>query len=136
MAKGQDYFCPISQLIPKAKIPNPDDVGLWLKVRLIKALDFREGSCAKAHLVLMCGWSCPCWLDFNTIIIKHKPPSPVLLCLRQVNGETRQQSSTKHMIRKTASLISYISHLFTLEPGDVILTGKSRLCVCKWGLAR
>lgn len=33
MAKGQDYFCPISQLISKAKIPNPDDVGLWLKVR-------------------------------------------------------------------------------------------------------
>lgn len=37
----------------------------------------------------------------------------------------RQQSSTKHMIRKTASLISYISQLFTLEPGDVILTGAS-----------
>lgn len=41
----------------------------------------------------------------------------------QVNGEKRQQSNTKHMIRNTASLISYISHLFTLEPGDVILTG-------------
>lgn len=32
MAKGQDYFCPISGVIPKAKVPNPDDVGLWLKV--------------------------------------------------------------------------------------------------------
>lgn len=35
------------------------------------------------------------------------------------------------MIRKTASLVSYISHLFTLEPGDVILTGWSTLF---WGV--
>lgn len=48
-----------------------------------------------------------------------------------MNGETRQQSSTKHMIRKTASLISYISHLFTLEPGDVILTG-AFVFDCRW----
>lgn len=32
MAKGQDYFCPISDIIPKAKVPDPDNVGLWLKV--------------------------------------------------------------------------------------------------------
>ncbi len=35
------------------------------------------------------------------------------------------------MIRKTASLISHISHLFTLEPGDVILTGKDERRVWK-----
>lgn len=71
VAKGQDYFCPISNMLPKAEIPDPDNVGIWLRV----------------------------------------------------NDEPRQRSNTKHMVHRTAFLVSYISHLFTLEPGDVILTG-------------
>jgi hypothetical protein len=27
-----DTFCPISSFIPKSKIPNPQDIELWLKV--------------------------------------------------------------------------------------------------------
>lgn len=72
MAKGYDGFCPISDIIPKARIPNPDDVEVWL----------------------------------------------------DVNGQPRQRSSTADMIHKVAPLISYASHIFTLEPGDVILTGE------------
>lgn len=40
-----------------------------------------------------------------------------------VNGEIRQQGHTKMMMRSTLSLISYISHYFTLLPGDIVLTG-------------
>eukprot|EP01114_Cavostelium_apophysatum_P006656 TRINITY_DN1807_c0_g1_i1.p1 TRINITY_DN1807_c0_g1~~TRINITY_DN1807_c0_g1_i1.p1 ORF type:complete len:225 (-),score=34.13 TRINITY_DN1807_c0_g1_i1:291-965(-) len=31
-AKGFDTFCPIGKFIPKEKIPNPKNVGIWLKV--------------------------------------------------------------------------------------------------------
>ncbi|DBA02454.1 TPA: hypothetical protein N0F65_008668 [Lagenidium giganteum] len=31
-AKGNDTFTPISEFIPKAKVPAPDDLTLWLKV--------------------------------------------------------------------------------------------------------
>jgi 2-keto-4-pentenoate hydratase/2-oxohepta-3-ene-1,7-dioic acid hydratase (catechol pathway) len=40
-----------------------------------------------------------------------------------VNGEPRQRSSTGEMIFSVPALISYISHHFTLDPGDVIATG-------------
>lgn len=40
-----------------------------------------------------------------------------------VNGETRQNSSTRHMIFNVARLIHAISMVMTLLPGDVILTG-------------
>lgn len=40
-----------------------------------------------------------------------------------VNGELRQDSSTKEMIFDVPFLISYLSRGITLEPGDVILTG-------------
>lgn len=40
-----------------------------------------------------------------------------------VNDEIKQESSTKHMIHKIDFLISYISKIMTLNPGDLILTG-------------
>ncbi len=40
-----------------------------------------------------------------------------------VSGEVRQDGSTKDMIFRIPQLIAYCSRSFTLEPGDVILTG-------------
>lgn len=71
LAKGFDTSCPIGDLISKDKLPNPENVQLWLKV----------------------------------------------------NGQTKQDGNTKDMIFNIPFLISYISKYFTLEEGDVILTG-------------
>jgi len=40
-----------------------------------------------------------------------------------VNGETFQRGSTATMIFGVAQLISYVSNLMTLQPGDLMLTG-------------
>lgn len=40
-----------------------------------------------------------------------------------VNGETRQRGNTADMIRSTEELIAAASRLFTLERGDLLLTG-------------
>ena len=40
-----------------------------------------------------------------------------------INGEARQQGHSKLMIRPIIELISDMSHVFTLQAGDVILTG-------------
>lgn len=40
-----------------------------------------------------------------------------------VNGEKRQRGNTKTMIFDCATLVSYVSGLFTLNPGDIITTG-------------
>jgi len=41
----------------------------------------------------------------------------------EVNDEVRQLGSTKDMVFDSIALVSYISHMMTLLPGDVILTG-------------
>lgn len=51
-------------------------------------------------------------------------PDPQNLQLRlSVNGELRQNGNTSMMIYDVATLIHLMSGCFTLEPGDVILTG-------------
>lgn len=40
-----------------------------------------------------------------------------------VNGETKQDSRTSFMVFDVPTLISFISNVMTLEPGDIILTG-------------
>ncbi|MGF7397574.1 fumarylacetoacetate hydrolase family protein [Thermoanaerobacterium thermosaccharolyticum] len=40
-----------------------------------------------------------------------------------VNGKLKQHSNTKHLIFSVPKLVSFISHVMTLNPGDVILTG-------------
>jgi 2-keto-4-pentenoate hydratase/2-oxohepta-3-ene-1,7-dioic acid hydratase in catechol pathway len=40
-----------------------------------------------------------------------------------VNGQPRQRGNTKTMIFDCATLVSYVSGLFTLNPGDIITTG-------------
>jgi 2-keto-4-pentenoate hydratase/2-oxohepta-3-ene-1,7-dioic acid hydratase in catechol pathway len=46
-----------------------------------------------------------------------------LMVTTTVNGEQMQHASTANMIYKIPGLIAYCSQAFTLEPGDVILTG-------------
>ncbi len=40
-----------------------------------------------------------------------------------LNNELRQDSNTREMIRPVDELLAYISKIFTLEEGDIILTG-------------
>lgn len=40
-----------------------------------------------------------------------------------VNGEERQRSNTENLVFDVQRLVEFASHLMTLEPGDVILTG-------------
>jgi 2-keto-4-pentenoate hydratase/2-oxohepta-3-ene-1,7-dioic acid hydratase in catechol pathway len=41
----------------------------------------------------------------------------------EVNDEVRQLGRTKDMVFDVSTLVSYVSHVMTLLPGDVILTG-------------
>jgi len=41
----------------------------------------------------------------------------------RVNGKERQRARSSEMIFPILELLSYISHIMTLEPGDLVLTG-------------
>jgi 2-keto-4-pentenoate hydratase/2-oxohepta-3-ene-1,7-dioic acid hydratase in catechol pathway len=58
------------------------------------------------------------------IVTADEIPDPQALNVRcRVDGTLRQDGNTADMIFNVATLISYISDAFTLEPGDLILTG-------------
>ncbi|NOX26118.1 MAG: fumarylacetoacetate hydrolase family protein [Deltaproteobacteria bacterium] len=58
------------------------------------------------------------------IVTPEEITDPQSLSLRTyLNGETVQDSSTSEMLFPIAELLSYCSRCFTLEPGDIILTG-------------
>lgn len=64
--------------------------------------------------------SCP----LSSFVSADKVPDPQGLTIRLLlNGEERQNGSTGLMIKPVARVISYLSGIFTLEEGDIILTG-------------
>lgn len=52
--------------------------------------------------------------------VSWKQPIEISL---EVNGKLRQRGNTTQMIFSTFQLVTEISRVFTLEPGDIILTG-------------
>jgi 5-carboxymethyl-2-hydroxymuconate isomerase len=58
------------------------------------------------------------------IITRDEIPDPQALRLTTtVNGDLVQDSSTAEMVFGVAELLAYCSRSFTLEPGDLVLTG-------------
>lgn len=58
------------------------------------------------------------------IVTKDEIADPHNLNLRTiVNGKTMQNSNTGQLLFKLPHLIAYLSRAFTLQPGDVIITG-------------
>lgn len=58
------------------------------------------------------------------IVTSDEVPDPQALGIRcRVNGTLLQDSSTAEMIFGCAEIVSYLSRVMTLEPGDVIATG-------------
>jgi len=58
------------------------------------------------------------------LVTRDEIPDPQNLHLRcRVNGELKQDSSTRHMIFDVATIVSILSRGMHLEPGDIIATG-------------
>lgn len=58
------------------------------------------------------------------LVTADEVPDPQNLSMRlDVNGERMQTGNTKTMIFTVAQVISHLSQMFTLHPGDVISTG-------------
>lgn len=58
------------------------------------------------------------------IVTRDEIADPHALDLKTwVNGELRQDSNTRHLVFDCYDLIEFLSTAFTLEPGDLIVTG-------------
>jgi 2-keto-4-pentenoate hydratase/2-oxohepta-3-ene-1,7-dioic acid hydratase in catechol pathway len=59
-----------------------------------------------------------------TLVPASDVPDPQALRIRAIlNGEMMQDSNTSNMVFGVADIVSFISKLITLEPGDLIATG-------------
>jgi acylpyruvate hydrolase len=58
------------------------------------------------------------------LVTKDDVPDPHVLDITcTVSEEVLQSSNTRHLIFSIPDIVAYCSHIFTLEPGDVIATG-------------
>ena len=58
------------------------------------------------------------------LVTPDEVPDPHSLAVQlTLNGRIMQDSNTSQMIFGIPALISYISHVFTLQPGDILSTG-------------
>jgi 5-carboxymethyl-2-hydroxymuconate isomerase len=107
--------------IPKEKaLQHVGGYGIGIDVT---ARDIQQKAKEKGH-----PWTVAKGFDtfapLSTFIKKDQVEDPQNLNLQiSVNGEIRQSDSTKLMIHTVTDLIHYLSTIFTLQPGDVILTG-------------
>ena len=71
-----------------------------------------------------------CWDTFCPIgpyLVEGEVEDPGNLALRAyVNGELRQEGSTRDLLRGIPEIIEYVTFFMTLEPGDLLLTGTPR----------
>ena len=71
-----------------------------------------------------------CWDTFCPIgpyLVEGEVEDPGRLALRAyVNGELRQEGSTRDLLRGIPEIIEYVTFFMTLEPGDLLLTGTPR----------
>ena len=65
-------------------------------------------------------YSAPCTYLVPAAEIGHPEQGDIWL---KVNGEIRQQGDLNQMIWKVPEMITYLSAMFELKPGDVILSG-------------
>ncbi len=59
----------------------------------------------------------------SIVTVDEVPSTSNLRVQCRINGETLQDSTTRELIFTPAHIISYISHVMTLDAGDVIYTG-------------
>lgn len=68
------------------------------------------------------GFDTSCPLSEFVPAAQIENPNAIQLTLK-VNGEIRQQGNTAQMMRSVEEIIAEVSSFYTLEPGDIILTG-------------
>ena len=63
------------------------------------------------------------WHGARDVRVEEVPDPQDLPVRLTLNGELKQDGSTADMIHDCRQLVAFASRLFTLQPGDVILTG-------------
>ena len=69
------------------------------------------------------GFDTFCPVGPRVVELSALPPVEELEVICRVNGEERQHGYVRDMAFGLAHILSYVSHIMTLEPGDLVATG-------------
>ena len=69
------------------------------------------------------GFDTFCPLGKELVPVSELGDGGALRVVQRLNGETLQDGNTADLIFPVRVLVAYISAVFTLEPGDLLLTG-------------
>jgi 2-keto-4-pentenoate hydratase/2-oxohepta-3-ene-1,7-dioic acid hydratase in catechol pathway len=101
------------------------------RIPMVKALDYAWGYSIGLDMTVR-GPELQCFrksIDTYSVlgpwmVSKGEVADPDALDLSiQVNGQTKQDSNTRHLVYNVERLIEYPSSMYTLYPGDIIMTG-------------
>ncbi|WP_075890338.1 fumarylacetoacetate hydrolase family protein [Actinomyces provencensis] len=106
-----------------AKDVEPDDVDdVILGFMCANDVSARDAQRADGQWTRAKGFDTACPLG-PWIVVDPDLDVTDLRVTASVNGELRQSDTTAHMLTPVRELVSYVSRVFTLLPGDVIITG-------------
>lgn len=106
-----------------AKDVEPDDVDdVILGYMCANDVSARDAQRADGQWTRAKGFDTACPLG-PWIVVDPELDVTDLRVTATVNGELRQSDTTANMLTPVRELVSYVSKVFTLLPGDVIITG-------------
>ena len=104
-------------------IARDDALGHVRGYRVANDVSARNIQCAESQWTRAKGFDTFCPLSTELVPVSELGNGSGLRVLQRLNGEVLQDGNTNDLIFDIPFLIAFVSRVFTLEPGDLILTG-------------
>ena len=105
------------------RIPENDALDHVRGYRCANDVSARNIQYAESQWLRAKGFDTFCPLGSDVVPVSELGDGGGLRVVQRLNGEVLQDGSTADLIFSVPFLVAYVSNAFTLEPGDVILTG-------------
>jgi 2-keto-4-pentenoate hydratase/2-oxohepta-3-ene-1,7-dioic acid hydratase in catechol pathway len=105
------------------RIPEPDALDHVRGYRVANDLSARNIQYTESQWTRAKGFDTFCVVGAALVPVSELGDGSGLRVVQRLNGEVLQDGNTRDLIFSIPFLVSYISATFTLEPGDLILTG-------------
>src|SRR2546423_7158907 len=105
------------------RIPMDDALAHIRGYRVANDVSARNIQYTESQWTRAKGFDTFCPLSTEPVPVSELGNGSGLRVIQRLNGEVIQDGNTRDLIFDVPFLIAYVSHVFTLEPGDLILTG-------------
>ena len=108
---------------PGHRIPAADALDHIRGYRVANDVSARNIQYAESQWTRAKGFDTFCPLSTELVPVSQLGDGSGLRVLQRLNGEVLQDGNTNDLIFDVPFLVAFVSRVFTLEPGDLILTG-------------